>query len=51
MMIQERLKRSNLIMLVVPVAVAVAVAGVLLAVGLGGGWSCCWRPSTCRVWG
>lgn len=31
MMIQERLKRSNLIMLVVPVA----VAGVLLAVGLG----------------
>lgn len=30
-MIQERLKRSNLIMLVVPVA----VAGVLLAVGLG----------------
>ena len=31
MMIQERLKRSNLIMLVV----AVAVAGVLLAVGLG----------------
>ena len=29
MMIQERLKRSNLIMLVVP------VAGVLLAVGLG----------------
>jgi len=30
-MIQERLKRSNLIMLVV----AVAVAGVLLAVGLG----------------
>ena len=30
MMIQERLKRSNLIMLVVPVA----VAGVLLAVGL-----------------
>lgn len=32
-MIQERLKRSNLIMLVVPVAVA--VAGVLLAVGLG----------------
>lgn len=46
MMIQERLKRSNLIMLVVPVA----VAGVLLAVGLGG-WSCCWRPSTCRVWG
>ena len=33
MMIQERLKRSNLIMLVVPVAVA--VAGVLLAVGLG----------------
>lgn len=31
MMIQERLKRSNLIMLVVPVAVAV----VLLAVGLG----------------
>ena len=33
MMIQERLKRSNLIMLVVPVPVA--VAGVLLAVGLG----------------
>lgn len=31
MTIQERLKRSNLIMLVVPVA----VAGVLLAVGLG----------------
>lgn len=31
MMIQERLKHSNLIMLVVPVA----VAGVLLAVGLG----------------
>ena len=31
MMIQERLKRSNLIILVVPVA----VAGVLLAVGLG----------------
>ena len=31
MMIQERLKRSNLIMLVVPVV----VAGVLLAVGLG----------------
>ena len=46
MMIQERLKRSNLIMLVVPVA----VAGVLLAVGLGV-LSCCWRPSTCRVWG
>ena len=46
MMIQERLKRSNLIMLVVPVA----VAGVLLAVGLGCR-SCYWRPSTCRVWG
>lgn len=32
MTIQERLKRSNLIMLVVPVA----IAGVLLAIGLGG---------------
>ena len=31
MTIQERLKRSNLIMLVVPVA----IAGVLLAIGLG----------------
>ena len=46
-MIQERLKRSNLIMLVVPVA----VAGVLLAVGLGVLVLLLETPSTCRAWG
>ena len=45
MTIQERLRRSNFIMLVVPVL----IAGMLLLIGLGG-FLLCWKRSICPGW-